>query len=109
MSDVKNKYNTWIDGRFPDKEKSEGMCDIAVNAMLRDFCGDLQPQYGLANDIIHSWLIDRGGSIIDPTFRQFDKPIKYELLSSDYDEFRIAVYIIGKSLGLELDPRIYNV
>jgi hypothetical protein len=79
---MRNIYKTWINKKFPNEYSCINQCKKGSLAMKKVF-PELKIQIGYANHIYHCWLIDKEGNIIDPTAKQFDGKINYNLIACE--------------------------
>lgn len=73
----------WVDQAYPDKEAAKNRCNEAVRKMVEMF-PEITVQVGHANGIYHCWGVNANGEILDPTRRQFEGAIKYNLIASRF-------------------------
>lgn len=80
---MKGIYQEWIDQNYPDSESARDRCNKAVREMAERF-PELTIQAGWANGAFHCWLKDAAGDIVDPTAKQFDGDIEYQLIADRF-------------------------
>jgi len=92
---MEQKYKDFIDTNYPDFKSSIRACTGAVSDMVFRF-PELTVQVGFCYGKQHCWLVDGLGSIIDPTYRQFeieeDEP-EYHLIADRFltkDEYEAS-------------------
>ena len=78
-------FDKWISDNYPDKASSRNQCNRAVRDIMAKF-PQLSVRVGLANGVFHCWTVDTDGVIVDPTDKQFDKPIDYHVIAERFLE-----------------------
>ena len=90
------KYLNWIAKFYPSYDKCKDRCYEAVSSMITAF-PELLVQTGRANGIFHCWCKTTDGEIVDPTDKQFTKPIRYDFIADrflDKDEIETSTGIV---------------
>ena len=100
---MKQDLQYWIETNYPTKELPFNKCNDACRKMLQhfnprtDFIHDIKPvlfiQVGTCNGYYHYWLIDEHRNIIDPTVKQFEQPLNYQLIANRFlnkDEIEVS-------------------
>ncbi len=83
--DHTNTYSLWIQTNYPDKQSCINKCNEAVIEMINYF-DELIVQAGFANGVYHCWCKDSKGNIVDPTKKQFNEPVEYNLIADRFLE-----------------------